>query len=313
MSSSQAAAMFSRCVDFFCCCLSINNALALCSLCGDDAPINFESWCSDDISSCNPSSDTDLTQAAAARASNAADHLQQRLSMQPVLQKVEPWPAQVALQNINRSVQQQHFSPPPLSNRAPGDACFTAEDFDLDDPYHEPGEERQGLGAVGMGARGASNWLYPHQHWPMMGRLSEVPDSQPRGLGLQSYGNALPAHQQLAGFGPHGDKGEPLSGRPLERVRDAAGGLPSHISAFGDDGSGSGGGAGPAASGSVRLPSHISAFGEGMEEADPQLCEEARQAEREHMQRLYGGNHDDSALARGAGQSAVCGAMSCDL
>lgn len=105
--------------------------------------------------------------------------------------------------------------------------------------------------------------------------------------------------------------GEPLSNRPLERVRDAASGLPSHISAFGDSSHGSGGaggggglglglglgGAAPVSQpGSVRLPSHISAFGEGLDDEAAAsaglegVAREAREAERLRMQQLYGGN-----------------------
>uniref|UniRef100_A0A7S0RG56 Protein kinase domain-containing protein n=1 Tax=Chlamydomonas leiostraca TaxID=1034604 RepID=A0A7S0RG56_9CHLO len=284
------------------------------SMGGQDA-INFESWCSEDLSfssnpSCHPSSDTEVLMAQA-RLQQQQQAMQAQLQAQGAAQQgplrgvqaqqaaaagaVAPMQAMDwlprlehdALHNINQSVQLRHFSRSELLGVQPPPARgFTAEDFDVDDPYNEPDE-----------AAAAARRLLP--------RLPEREEQEHNQNQQEQAANGQPTE---------GDeriraRGEPLYNRPLDRVRDAASGLPSHISAFGDSSKGSGGGAGMRVSnpGSVRLPSHISAFGEGMDEGVLPDGDEAREAERAMMQRMYGGARaaDDGAGFNG-GNGGKC-------
>ncbi len=122
------------------------------------------------------------------------------------------------------------------------------------------------LHVLGGGAGGNAPALAaPAQPRRLAGNIIDDDDDDDDG-GPSGSGHAHARGGAGAGGGVYGS---PLYNRPLDRVRDAASGLPSHISAFGEGYSGGSAaatpppGAGAAAAGSLKLPSHISAFGEG--------------------------------------------------
>mmetsp|Transcript_21014 Transcript_21014/g.46094 ORF Transcript_21014/g.46094 Transcript_21014/m.46094 type:complete len:781 (+) Transcript_21014:243-2585(+) len=138
-------------------------------------------------------------------------------------------------------------------------ADYIADDFDLDDPYHEPDED------VG----------FRMQHVPaLVQRPQPVWDGAAAGNGVGPTANQQqdlqqqePQQQQVNFMHTTGGT---LQNKFLDRVRDSAvdlgpvnGNLPSHISVFGDSIC-----VGGRADGSIKLPSHISAFGEGMDVSD---------------------------------------------
>lgn len=146
-----------------------------------------------------------------------------------------------ALSNLNRSLQACPVLCTPVGKPALVPA-FTADDFNVEDPYMEDPDVSEGYAAVKVSVALANGCvgLQPTGRTNPPGKIGEP--------GKLAFGSL---------------KGTPLSNRPLDRVRDAANGLPSHISAFGEGYSSDSVAAEPPKGGSLKLPSHISAFGEG--------------------------------------------------
>eukprot|EP00798_Chlamydomonas_sp_ICE-L_P015484 gene15484-21569_t len=221
---------------------------------GEEPGINFESWCSDDLSessnlSGNPSMDTAMQDPKKSQPALEAEFLlpsqlhSDSMLMSPIQLKAatdtcfKPTPHDHLPAGFTQTYpdRKDHEGPDEgvalqgLQNvhQALSGFQIAPEDFGLDDPYHEQDEEEQ--------------------------------------------------HMQNGGKDKHGDKAQAedtsLFNKPLLRVRENSGwgNLPSHISVFGDEHIDSGqdaAAAGGADGTSFKLPSQISAFGDGPDSQD---------------------------------------------